>query len=222
MNINSAVFFTIGIIAIFFVISYWLYSFVVKKGLIPVVYDVYTGKKKKTLFYEFTRTFFFLMLAISCLLIGNITLFIILIVISCIQFILYYLKMKEETKTKEIFLVKYSQEEQKEWSQYLLEKFEGKIKNKPRKKIMLIEDTLYFSNKKKILLHDKMYRYIFINKIEVEERIITFSYGFMGIPLWKEIMYIPKERKSEIREFLKKINDVKSNKNNIFFQKNKK
>ncbi|MEJ1517002.1 hypothetical protein ACWKTZ_24125 [Bacillus cereus] len=208
------------IAAILFVVTANIvYKKLQEMGAISTKYHPYTNEKTKEFYWEFIRVYFFVTCTIVFLVSGYFVLFIELLIITLLQIMAAYTIHKQDNSNhKEKIEVIFDEKdllEQKEFLMTLKENERKKVVN--TKKVVFHNDYLYFSKRRRILTREKMYKYIHISNIKKQDRLIIINYGFLGLPMFKKKLYIPKKKEKSLLNILHKIENNKRNAG--FFQK---
>lgn len=205
---------------LFIVTANIVYKKLEKMGVIPTKYHPYTNEKTKAFYWEFIRVYFFVTCTIVFLISGYFLIFIELLIVTLLQVMFVYTIYKQENSNqKEKIEVIFDEKdllEQKEFLMTLSENARKKVVN--TKKVVFHNDYLYFSKRRKILTRERMYKYIHISNIKKQDRLIIIKYGFLGLPMFKKKLYIPKKKEKSLLNILHKI---ENNKRNVGFYKKK-
>lgn len=195
------------VLAILFVTAHFVYNKLEKRNIIPIKYHPYTNAKTKEFYWEFVRAYFILACVLVFLFTGYFSisagLFIIGILNAGSLYIIY--KDNKETQSERIE-INYSEKDIEEKNEFL-ENLPEQMKNTivDTKKVVFYDDYLYLSKYKKILTREKKYKYLFIHSVKKEDKLLTLKYGFLGMPFFKKVLYVPTSKEKQIVKILHKI-----------------
>lgn len=200
------------IAAILFVVTANIvYKKLQKMGVISTKYHPYTNEKTKEFYWEFIRVYFFTTCTIVFLVSGYFVTFIELLIVTLLQVMaVYTIHKQDNSKHKEKIEVIFDENdllEQKEFLMTMSENERKKVVN--TKKVVFHNDYLYFSKRRRILTRERMYKYIHISNIKKQDRLIIINYGFLGLPMFKKKLYIPKKKEKSLLNILHKIENNK-------------
>lgn len=219
-------FIVLGLTILYIVLSYFLFLKLEKKGVLPTVYDIYTGKKKKVIFFEFTRTLLFFVLMLVSIFTLKIYIILIFSLLFITQVLIFKEKMTDDQKGSEIFELNLTNEED-------LYGEKGTRIKKKNDKIVLTKKYLYLGKprtfdflrikkKRKIPLFNKAYVYIVLSNVERKDDKLIIRYGFLGMPMLKQVIFIPKEFEKKVEELIYNINNIRKDKLRADFDLEKK
>lgn len=204
---------------LFFVTANIVYKQLEKTKIIPIKYHPYTNLKTKEFYWEFIRVYFFFVCTIVFLISGYFAIFLGLLIITIFQLLAAYTIHKQNSAiNKERIEVNLDEDDLEEQRVYILSlKSNERKKIVHTKKIVLYNEYLYFSKNKKILTRERMYKYLYLNSIKKNENLITIKYGFLGLPMFKKLLYIPRKKEKAVINILHQIE--KSRRNTTFTQR---
>lgn len=208
--------FIVTFVPTLFIISYFVYLHLEKKQVLPEVRHPYTGKKKKVLYFEFTRLLFFLVLTVVSIFGMNLYFVTAGFIFIIIQVLLMKSKIKQELSNRNSIELQLSDGELEEAELYFYSLKDIK-KNRVElsKRIVLSGDTLYFSKRRKVHTRDKMYRYIFLSSFEIMGNHLELRYGFLGTPLFKKYVFVPKRQRKQMDRMIKEIKMLREEKSSF-------
>lgn len=188
-------------------LSYIVFSVLKKKGIFPVVYDVYTKSEKKTVFFEFSRLLFFLLISLLSVAFVRWEILGVFVLLTLTQLIVLRSKIKEGSEDNCLCEVS-------------IENDENSNKVKRNKKIMLTKEYLYLgepkwfdflllNSKNKIPVFDKMYVYLILSDVYREEEKMIVKFGFLSVPMFKRTIEVPKEYIGQVDELIRELKRIR-------------
>lgn len=194
---------------LFLYTSKLVYRYLEKIKIIPERFHPYTNKKSQRYYWEFTKLYFFVVVTLVFLVGGYFSIFLALGVITLLQiganFVIY---KREFVLNDEIIEVTCNDEDEKEFNKYV-ESLPLKETKKIifTKKFVYYDEHLYWGKRKKVLVRERMYKYIFLTHISKKNRMVTLKYGFLGLPMFKKQLFIPSKQDRSFMKIYRKIEE---------------